>query len=307
MACRFPGGASSPERLWDLCANGQSAWSPIPESRFHAESWYHPDKEHLGTSYVKGAHFLAEDISRFDAAFFNLTADAASTMDPEVRLQLETVYEALESTCFRHNHDSLLRDPDTLARSFLTGNGAAMIANRISRFFDLRAPSLMVDTGCSTTLTLLHLACQSLRAGESDMAIVGGSNILLNPDMFIAGSNLSLLSAQGRCFAFDARATGYARGNGIASMIIKPLIAQSEMEIPFVLQEAQEVLMRECYEMAGLDPRDTGFVEAHGTGTQAGDIIEAHSIGRVFVLRRSTECPLVIGSVKTNIRQYGSS
>ncbi|PYI32700.1 hypothetical protein BP00DRAFT_435110 [Aspergillus indologenus CBS 114.80] len=339
MACRFPGGASSPERLWDLCANGQSAWSPIPESRFHAESWYHPDKEHLGTSYVKGAHFLAEDISRFDAAFFNFTADAASTMDPEVRLQLETVYEALESaglpldqvagsrtgvyagTCFRDNHDSLLRDPDTLARSFLTGNGAAMIANRISHFFDLRGPSLMVDTGCSTTLTLLHLACQSLRAGESDMAIVGGSNILLNPDMFIAGSNLSLLSAQGRCFAFDARATGYGRGDGIASMIIKPLIAAFRDGDPIRAvirnsaanqdgktatltspsQEAQEVLMRECYEMAGLDPRDTGFVEAHGTGTQAGDIIEAHAIGRVFGLRRSTECPLVIGSVKTNI------
>ncbi|RAH70054.1 type I polyketide synthase [Aspergillus aculeatinus CBS 121060] len=339
MACRFPGGASSPESLWDLCANGQTAWSPTPKSRFHAESWYHPDKEHLGTSYVKGAHFLAEDISRFDAAFFNLIADAASTMDPEVRLQLETAYEALESaglpldqvagsrtgvyagTCFRDDHDSLLRDPDTLARSFLTGNGAAMIANRISHFFDLRGPSLMVDTGCSTTLTLLHLACQSLRAGESDMAIVGGSNILLNPDMFIAGSNLSLLSAEGRCFAFDARATGYGRGDGIASIVIKPLITAVRDGDPIRAvirnsaanqdgktatltsprQEAQEVLMQECYEMAGLDPRDTDFVEAHGTGTQAGDTIEARSIGRVFGLRRSTECPLLIGSVKTNI------
>ncbi|RAH40566.1 ketoacyl-synt-domain-containing protein [Aspergillus brunneoviolaceus CBS 621.78] len=339
MACRFPGGASSPERLWDVYANGQSAWSPIPKSRFHAESWYHPDKEHLGTSYVKGAHFLAEDIFRFDAAFFNFIADAASTMDPEVRLQLETAYEALESaglpldqvtgsrtgvyagTCFRDNHDSLLRDPDTLARSFLTGNGAAMIANRISHFFDLRGPSLMVDTGCSTTLTLLHLACQSLRAGKSEMAIVGGSNILLNPDMFIAGSNISLLSAEGRCFAFDARATGYGRGDGIASIVIKPLIAAVRDGDPIRAvirnsaanqdgetatltspsQEAQEALMQECYEMAGLDPRDTDFVEAHGTGTEAGDTIEARSIGRVFGLRRCTECPLLIGSVKTNI------
>ncbi|KAI2787746.1 Highly reducing polyketide synthase azaB [Penicillium oxalicum] len=339
MACRFPGDASNPEKLWNLCAKGKSAWSPIPESRFHAESWYHPDKGHLGTSYVKGAHFLTEDISRFDAAFFNCTAESASTMDPEVRMQLETVYEALESaglpldqvagsrtgvyagTCFRDNHDSLMRDPDTLARFFLTGNGAAMIANRISHFFDLRGPSLMVDTGCSTTLTLLHLACQSVRAGESEMAIVGGSNVLLNPDMFIAGSNLSLLSEAGRCFAFDSRAAGYGRGDGIASIVIKPLAAALRDGDPVRAvirnsaanqdgktatltspsQDAQEELMRECYDMAGLDPRDTSYVEAHGTGTQVGDTIEAHAIGHVFGAGRSSESPLVIGSVKTNI------
>ncbi|OJK01160.1 hypothetical protein ASPACDRAFT_26431 [Aspergillus aculeatus ATCC 16872] len=339
MACRFPGDASSPEKLWDLCAQGKSAWSPIPESRFHAESWYHPDKGHLGTSYVKGAHFLTEDISRFDAAFFNFTAESASTMDPEVRMQLETVYEALESaglpleqvagsrtgvyagTCFRDNHDSLMRDPDTLARFFLTGNGAAMVANRISHFFDLRGPSLMVDTGCSTTLTLLHLACQSVRTGESEMAIVGGSNVLLNPDMFIAGSNMSLLSEAGRCFAFDSRAAGYGRGDGIASIIIKPLVAALRDGDPIRAvirnsaanqdgktatltspsQQAQEELMRECYDMVGLDPRDTSYVEAHGTGTQAGDTIEAHAIGHVFGAGRSSERPLVIGSVKTNI------
>ncbi|KAJ5822474.1 hypothetical protein N7447_004814 [Penicillium robsamsonii] len=339
MACRFPGDASSPEKLWDLCAKGKSAWSPIPDSRFHAESWYHPDKGHLGTSYVKGAHFLTEDISRFDAAFFNFTAESASTMDPEVRMQLETVYEALESaglpldqvagsrtgvyagTCFRDNHDSLMRDPDTLARFFLTGNGAAMIANRVSHFFDLRGPSLMVDTGCSTTLTLLHLACQSVRAGESEMAIVGGSNVLLNPDMFIAGSNLSLLSEAGRCFAFDSRAAGYGRGDGIASIVIKPLAAALRDGDPIRAvirnsaanqdgktstltspsQNAQEELMRECYDMAGLDPRDTSYVEAHGTGTQAGDTVEAHAIGNVFGTGRSSDCPLVIGSVKTNI------
>ncbi|RAL13057.1 type I polyketide synthase [Aspergillus homomorphus CBS 101889] len=321
MACRFPGDASSPEKLWDLCAKGQSAWSPIPDSRFHAESWYHPDKGHLGTSYVKGAHFLSEDISRFDAAFFNFTAESASTMDAEVRMQLETVYEALESaglpldqvagsrtgvyagTCFRDNHDSLMRDPDTLARLFLTGNGAAMIANRISYFFDLRGPSLMVDTGCSTTLTLLHLACQSLRAGESEMAIVGGSNILLNADMFIAGSNLSVLSGEGRCFAFGSRAAGYGRGDGIASIVIKPLVAALRDVDPIraVIPRRLRRSWRECYEMAGLDPSDTSYVEAHGTGTQAGDTIDAHAIGHVFRAGRSVNRPLVIGSVKTNI------
>jgi acyl transferase domain-containing protein len=130
-------------------------------------------------------------------------------MDPQVRMQLETVFEAFESagmpieavagtntsvfagTCFRDNQDSLMRDPSTLPRFFLTGNGMAMISNRVSHFFDLRGPSMSVDTGCSTTLTLLHLACQSLRTGDSNMSVVGGSNALLNPDMFISGTSLS--------------------------------------------------------------------------------------------------------------------
>ncbi|RJE27111.1 polyketide synthase [Aspergillus sclerotialis] len=339
MACRFPGDATSPEKLWDLCANGRNAWSPIPSNRFNQAAWYHPNKEHLGTSYVKGAHFLTQDVSRFDASFFNFSAESASTMDPEVRMQLETVYEALENagipieqvaasrtgvfagTCFRDNHDSLLRDPNTLAPFYLTGNGAAMIANRISHFYDLRGPSLMVDTGCSTTLTLLHLACQSLRTGESNMAIVGGSNVLLNPDMFISGTNLSLLSAEGKCFAFDSRASGYGRGDGVASIIIKPLeaalrdgdpirsvirntSANQDGKTPTLTspsQEAQETLMRECYASAALNPVDTAYAEAHGTGTQAGDTIEAHALGTVFGNGRADEQPLVIGSVKTNI------
>ncbi|KAI2689896.1 hypothetical protein CBS147355_347 [Penicillium roqueforti] len=339
MACRFPGDATSPEKLWELCANARSAWSPIPSNRFNQAAWYHPDKEHLGTSYVKGAHFLTQDASQFDASFFNLSSETASAMDPEVRMQLETVYEALENagipleqvagsrtavfagTCFRDNHDSLMRDPDTLARFYLTGNGAAMIANRVSHFYDLRGPSLMIDTGCSTTLTLLHLACQSLRANESNMAIVGGSNVLLNPDMFISGTNLSLLSAEGKCFAFDSRASGYGRGDGVATILIKPLETALRDGDPIRAvirntaanqdgktatltspsQEAQQTLMRECYEVAALNPVDTAYVEAHGTGTQAGDTIEAHALGTVFGNGRPGEHPLLIGSVKTNI------
>ncbi|PYH41102.1 beta-ketoacyl [acyl carrier protein] synthase domain-containing protein [Aspergillus saccharolyticus JOP 1030-1] len=321
MACRSPGGASSPEKLWDLGARERG--------------WYHPDKEHHGTSYAKGAHFLTEDISRFNAAFFNLTAEVASVSSPSssdplrAGLSLDQVAGSCTGvyagTCFRDYPDSLFRDPDTLPRATLTGSGAAMIANRVSHFFDLRGPSVMVDTGCSTTLTLLHLACQNLRAGESEMAVVGGSNLLLNPDTFILQSNLSLLSPEGRCFAFDARATGYGRGEGIASIVIKPLTAAIRDGDPIRAvirnsaanqdgktatltspsQEAQEILMRGCYEMAGLNPHDTTFVEAHGTGTQVGDTVEAHSLGNVSRPGRSPDCPLIIGSVKTNIGHTG--
>ncbi|KEQ90223.1 hypothetical protein AUEXF2481DRAFT_71742 [Aureobasidium subglaciale EXF-2481] len=339
MSCRLPGGATDPDKLWDLCVAGKSAWSEIPESRFNRDAWYHPDKEHIGTSYVKGGYFLSQDLSTFDAAFFNFTSETATTMDPEVRMQLECTYEALESagltmedvagsktavcagTCFRDFHDNHMRDPSTLARSFLTGNGMAMISNRVSHFFDLRGPSIAVDTGCSTTLTLLHLACQSLRSGEADMAIVGGSNLLVNPDMFISGTILGLLSAEGKCFAFDSRASGYGRGEGIATLVLKPLDlavrdgdpiraviretgANQDGKTPTLTspnREAQEQLMRECYARAGLDPRDTGYVEAHGTGTQAGDTNEANAIGHVLGAGRHHDDPLLVGSVKTNI------
>ncbi|KAJ5297715.1 hypothetical protein N7508_007964 [Penicillium antarcticum] len=340
MGCRFPGDATNPEKLWDLLANGRSAWSPIKPERFHTEAWYHPDQGHIGTSYVIGAHYLTEDITHFDASFFNFSADVAKTMDPEVRLQLETVYEALENaglpveqiagtnvsvfagTSFRDNHDNHMRDPISVNNAyFVTGNGAAMVANRVSHFYDLRGPSVMVDTGCSTSLTLLHLACQSLRTGESTMAIVGGSGLLLNPDMFIAGTKLGIFSREGKCFAFDSRADGYGRGDGIASIVLKPLAdaVRDGDAVRAVIRntginqdgrtttitspsaDAQRELMETCYQASGLDPVDTGYVEAHGTGTQTGDLMEATAVGKVFGAHGTNDSPVLIGSVKTNI------
>ncbi|KAI0014964.1 putative polyketide synthase [Xylariomycetidae sp. FL0641] len=340
MACRFPGDATSPEKLWDLLASSRSAWSPIDSSRFRNEAWYHPDPSQVGTSYVKGAHFLKEDVALFDAPFFNFTADVASTMDPEVRLQLETAYEALENagipmervagsntgafigTSFRDMHDNHFRDPNTFSdSSTLTGNGAAMVANRVSHFYDLRGPSIMVDTGCSTSLILFHLACQSLRVGECKVALVGGSGILLNPDMFVAGTKLGIFSKEGKSYSFDDRAEGYGRGDGIATVVLKPLDAAMRDGDPIRAvirntavnqdgktttitspsKDAQVDLMRACYREAGLDPIDTSYVEAHGTGTQTGDVIEANAVGTVFGEKRQSENPVVIGSVKTNI------
>ncbi|OCL05917.1 reducing type I polyketide synthase [Glonium stellatum] len=342
MSCRFPGNVTSPEKLWKLCADGKSAWSEIPEDRFNKEAFYHPQSEKRTTgakTNVIGGHFLTEDLSLFDAAFFNMTAEVASTMDPQCRLQLESVFEALESAgiplekiagtetsvfagaFFRDYMDSLMRDPDTFPRYVMTGNGATMMSNRISHFFDLRGPSMTVDTGCSTGLVALHQACQSLRTGDSKMSIVGGANVMINPDIFILMSSLNFLSPDGKSYAFDSRAAGYGRGEGVGTVILKPLrdalrdgdpvravIRQSALNqdgktqtITSPSQKAQEELIRACYRAAGLRPSDTAYVEAHGTGTQAGDPVEAGAIGAVFGEGRSSEKPLFMGSVKTNV------
>jgi acyl transferase domain-containing protein len=160
---------------------------------------------------VNGGHFLTEDISLFDAPFFNITPEEAKAMDPQLRLQLETSYEALESAGLplekiagsqtsvygslftRDYQDSIMRDTEIMPRYFVTGNGTAMLSNRLSYFYDFKGPSLTVDTGCSTSLVALHLACQSLRTGEATMSLVGGSNVILNPDMLIGLSNMGLV------------------------------------------------------------------------------------------------------------------
>ncbi|KAL3429943.1 hypothetical protein BDV09DRAFT_200122 [Aspergillus tetrazonus] len=339
MSCRFAGGATSPEKLWQLCAEGRSAWSKVPQSRFNQTAFYHPDGQRPGTSNAQGAHFLQEDVSLFDAPFFNFSAEVANSMDPQVRLQLEAVFDALESAgisiekiagtqtsvfagaSFRDYHDSLMRDPDNLPRFFLTGNGAAMISNRISHFYDLRGPSMTVDTGCSTALTALHLACQSLRAGESTTSIVAGSNIMLNPDMFETLASVGFLSSAGKSYAFDDRASGYGRGEGIATVILKPLadalrdgdpirsvIRETALNqdgrtptLTSPSEQAQEELILSCYRNAGLDPTETTYVEAHGTGTRVGDPIEISALSRALNRDRPANEPLFVGSVKSNI------
>ncbi|KAK4677801.1 Type I Iterative PKS [Podospora pseudoanserina] len=339
MSCRFAGDVDSPEKLWKLVSEGRSAWSEIPKNRFNIDGFLHPNFEKLNGTNVAGGHFLEEDVSLFDANFFNLSAETAAALDPQFRLQLESTYEALESagitlqdvagsntsvfagSFFRDYHESLIRDPDALPRFLLMGTGAAMASNRLSHFFDLRGPSMSVDTGCSTTLTALHQGCQSLRTGESDMSIVGGANIMFNPDMFLAMSSMTLISKDGRSYAFDSRANGYGRGEGSATIILKRLddalrdgdpiraiIRETGVNqdgktetITTPSGEAQEALIRACYKKAGLDPSQTTYFEAHGTGTPTGDPIEVKAISSVFQDTRPSGDPLRIGSVKTNI------
>ncbi|KAI1873437.1 hypothetical protein JX265_005059 [Neoarthrinium moseri] len=339
MSCKFAGDATSPEKFWELLAEGRSAWSPIPESRFNLGGVYHANHENIGTTNVRGGHFLKADISQFDAAFFNFSAETAATMDPQFRLQLESVYEALESAgiplqqiagsntsvfagSFFHDYqDSHMRDPTSLPRFLVTGNGAAMAANRISHFYDLRGPSMTIDTGCSTTLTAVHQACQSLKTGEVDTAIVGGSNLMINSDNFAALGSLGFLSPDGKSYSFDSRGNGYGRGEGVATVVLKRLddalragdpvravIRETCLNqdgktetITSPSQQAQEELIRKCYRKAGLGLGAVQYFEAHGTGTPTGDPIELGAAAAVFQHSRSAKEPLLIGSVKSNI------
>ncbi|KAH8745877.1 polyketide synthase [Hyaloscypha sp. PMI_1271] len=334
MGCRFSGDATNPQKLWKLLEQGRSTWSKIPSSRFNVSGVYHPDGQRVGSTHVKGGHFMDEDPALFDASFFNMTTEVARDMDPQHRLMLEIVYEALESAgvplesvagtntavfggvMYQDYHDSLNRDPKALPRYFITGNAGAMVANRISHFFDLRGPSVTIDTACSTSLTAVHLACQSLRAGESDMAIVVGANLMLNSDVFVTMSNLGFLSPDGISYAFDSRANGYGRGEGIAAIVLKPLpkALVDHDPVRVIIREtalnqdgktpaitapndvAQEKLIRDCYDKAGIDISQTLYVEAHGTGTPTGDPLEVSAISRAFQGQ-----PLHIGSIKSSI------
>ncbi|KAI0973114.1 hypothetical protein F4678DRAFT_478324 [Xylaria arbuscula] len=338
MSCKFAGTASSPEKLWEMLASGKNAWSEIPSARFNVKGTYHPNHEKISTTHAKGAHFLDEDVGLFDAAFFGFSTEIASVLDPQFRLQLESAYEALENAglplsriagsntsvftgVFSHDyHEGLIRDEDQLPRFLPIGTFSAMSSNRLSHFFDLKGASMTIDTGCSTTLVALHQAVKSLRNREADMSIVGGSNLLLTADMFKVFGSLNMLSQDGKSYAFDSRANGYGRGEGVATIVVKRLNDALACGDPIraLVREtclnqdgktetittpshtAQEELIHECYRRAGLDPCHTQYFEAHGTGTPTGDPIEIRAIAAVFGGPERAEA-LRIGSVKTNI------
>ncbi|KAI4863957.1 putative polyketide synthase [Hypoxylon rubiginosum] len=341
MACKFPGGASSPSKLWDMIARKQSGRCDIPKSRMNVDAFYHPDPDRNGTFNIRAAHFLEEDISAFDAAFFSISPAEATGMDPQQRMMMEAAYEAIENAgipmedlsgsntscyvgCFSRDYNEMLtHDPETSPVYVSTGNGAAILSNRVSYFFDLKGPSLTVDTACSSSLVALHLACQSLRNGESKAALVGGTNLIFNPDVMIAMSNVHFLGPDAKCHTYDASANGYSRGEGIAAIFIKPLedAIRDNDTIRAVIRgtacnqdgrtagimlpsrEAQESLIRSAYQSAKCDPAAVGYFEAHGTGTPAGDPLEAGAIGSTLGRYRGPgdENRLYVGSVKTNI------
>ena len=208
MSCRMPGGANDPEKLWSLICEGRSAWSDVPSDRFNWKSFYHPSSGRQGTTNHRGGHFLDHDIATFDAAFFGISPSEANAIDPQQRIQLECAYEALENAgmplesvrgsntavyvaTFSRDYDRVTsKDNINLPRYHMTGVGDAIASNRISYLFDLKGPSITLDTGCSGSLVALSLACQSLRTGESNMALVGGTNLILSPDSMISMSLL---------------------------------------------------------------------------------------------------------------------
>ncbi|KAK4451281.1 hypothetical protein QBC34DRAFT_348299 [Podospora aff. communis PSN243] len=338
MGCRLPGNVASPEDLWRLLVSGGSGWSLVPSNRWNADAFYHPDGMSIQSYNAKSGYFLTQDLADFDSRFFGLSSQEAEVMDPQQRILLETTYEALEdaglsiesiqgsdtavfAALFAHDYDRMnFRDLEAMSKFSIGGSGEALVANRLSHFFDLRGISFTLDTGCSGSLVALHQACMTLWTGQSKMAIVGGTEIILHPDQNILMSSGGMLNSEGKCFSFDSRGAGYGRGEGVASIVIKRLkdalhdgdvihavIRNSGANqdgwtkgITLPNPDAQEALIRSVYATAGLDPHVTPYVEAHGTGTQVGDHAEVQSLASVFSEKPRAR-NLYVGSVKTNI------
>ncbi|KAI0002322.1 putative hybrid NRPS/PKS enzyme [Xylariaceae sp. FL0662B] len=289
--CRFPGDASSPSKLWELLRKPRDVSKRVPENRFNPDGFYHPDGEHHGASNVTKSYFLEQDPRLFDSVFFSITPREAEAIDPQQRILLETVYEAMESAGLtlqglkgtqtsayvgmmtNDYTDTCARDVETFSQYMATGTSRALISNRLSYFFDWKGPSMTVDTACSSSLTAIHLALQSLRSGESSVACAAGSNLLLGPDLFIGATSLHMISPSGKSQMWDVSADGYARGEGFGAVFLKTLSKALEdgdriealiretgvnsdgrtKGITLPSPEAQTALIRSTYKNAGLD------------------------------------------------------
>ncbi|XXH05413.1 hypothetical protein Hte_011839 [Hypoxylon texense] len=333
---KLPQDVDDVSSFWDVLENRRNLMTEWPQSRMTNGS-FEASKE--GNVHCRGGHFITEDPGAFDAPFFSVTAKEAASMDPMQRWTLEASYHAFEnagipaerlrgsrcgvfSASMTDDYKRMIaQDPDNVPRMAVTGTFASIIPNRVSWYFDLHGPSIHVDSACSSSLLALDLACQSIRAGEASSAIVTGSNLILGPTIYQMLSSLNFLSPDSKCYSFDHRANGYARGEGVIALIIKPLsdaVRDGDMiravirstssnqdgHTPGLTQpspQAQEDLIRQVYKKANLPLDVTRYFEAHGTGTPVGDPIEMKAIGRVFRTSRSTEDPLYVGSVKANI------
>ncbi|KAJ1326017.1 hybrid polyketide synthase [Microdochium nivale] len=341
--CRFPGGATSPSKLWKLLSQPKDVSKRVPERSFNPDGFYHQNGEHHGASNATKSYFIEEDPRLFDSVFFNISPREAEAIDPQQRLLLETVYEAMESSGLTLSQlqgsltsayvgimtndytDTHARDPEFFSQYQATGTSRALSSNRLSYFFDWKGPSMTVDTACSSSLAAIHLALQSLRSGESEIACAAGANLLLGPDLFIGATSLHMISPSGRSQMWDAGADGYARGEGIAAVFLKTLshalrdgdridalIRETGVNsdgrtkgITLPSPEAQATLIRSTYQRAGLDllrkEHRPQYFEAHGTGTQAGDPREASAIKAAFFPEYQPGEKLLVGSIKTVI------
>ncbi|CKM07115.1 polyketide synthase [Mycobacterium tuberculosis] len=328
VGCRFPGDIDGPERLWDFLTEKKCAITAYPDRGF----------TNAGT-FAESGGFL-KDVAGFDNRFFDIPPDEALRMDPQQRLLLEVSWEALE-------HAGIIPESLRLSRTGVfvgvsstdyvrlvsasaqqkstiwdnTGGFLSIIANRISYFLDIQGPSIVIDTACSSSLVAVHLACRSLSTWDCDIALVGGTNVLISPEPWGGFREAGILSQTGCCHAFDKSADGMVRGEGCGVIVLQRL-SDARLEGRRILAiltgsavnqdgksngimapnpSAQIGVLENACKSARVDPLEIGYVEAHGTGTSLGDRIEAHALGMVFGRKRPGSGPLMIGSIKPNI------
>jgi acyl transferase domain-containing protein len=343
IGVRVPG-ASDPEAFWTLLREGVDATSDIPPDRWDVDAFYDPDPDAIGKINAKRGGFLAE-VDRFDAEFFGVSPREARSMDPQHRLLLEVAWEAIEHAGIAPTDLSGSRTGVFVGVTvddylhLLVGSGEQRLldayahhgnvlnaaAGRLSYVLGLHGPSMAIDTACSSSLVATHLACQSLRSRDCDLALAGGVNLVLSPLSSVRLARGHMLAPDGRCKTFDASADGYARGEGCGVLVLKRLSAAladgdrvlavirgsavnqdghtSALTVPNGL--AQRSVIRDALANAGLEPADVSYVEAHGTGTALGDPIEMDAIADV--LGSGRRAPLLVGSVKTNIGHLESA
>jgi myxalamid-type polyketide synthase MxaE and MxaD len=338
IGCRFPG-ANGPEEFWRLLREGRDAITEMPADRFDLEALYDPRPGTPGKICTRNGGFL-EGVDRFDAAFFGISPREAARMDPQQRLLLEVAWEALEDggqvpdrlagtpvgvylgMCYNDYEDFHFADPMGVDIFSLLGGSRSVAAGRVAHALAVGGPTLCVDAACASSLITVHLACFGLWSGDCTLALAGGVNLILEPQVSIGCSRAGMLAPDGRCKFCDSRADGYVRSEGIGIVALKLLSAARADGDPIYAvirggamnndgttggsmvtpgRGGQEAVLRLAYQRSGIDGASIQYVEAHGTGTKVGDPVELGALGAVLGVGRSRESPLIVGSVKSNI------